>query len=166
MTSHPIATKPTHTAHVHFDGAFKEGQAAIGVIIRYSTSNILGGLSGRIVGNLASTEIVEAYAFIHAIRLASIYGLQRINFFSDCAVLVQKDVTNIADFSASGNFVDLISYLLPIFYFFVLSVKCSHNVPTHLLASHGMRCPQFTEWTEAMSADVLAAIAADSFLLI
>lgn len=55
MTSHPIATKPTHTAHVHFDEAFKEGQAAIGVIIRYSTGNILGGISGCIAGNLAKT---------------------------------------------------------------------------------------------------------------
>lgn len=74
MTSHPIATKLTHTAQVHFNGGFKEGEAGIGVIIRYSTGNILGGLSWCIAGNLASTEIAEAYAFSHAIPLASIYG--------------------------------------------------------------------------------------------
>lgn len=151
----------TDVVHIHFDGAFVDGCDAIGVIMRDS---IMGGLSGKLPISLASVELAEAFAFIYAIRLATLHQISRVNF-SDCALLLHKIMQVIEDLSASGSFTDLIKDLLPVFSHYSISyVNRASNAPSHLLASYGLRCPQFIEWTSLLRVNVLAAIAIDTFL--
>ncbi|KAK9009137.1 hypothetical protein V6N11_080606 [Hibiscus sabdariffa] len=133
---------PLGTIAISVDGAFTPARGAgIGVVARYSTGSILGGLAQHSF-RLVSSDYTEATAILAGLQLACDRGWDRIVLETDCA-----SVANILNNDHGLDLCSLAPMLSPIRsllsaypLFHVRYVSRDVNIVAHTLATWALQC--------------------------
>lgn len=118
----------------------------MGILLVDPMGNISAACSSPLSFHYCSTEFVEAYALLLAIRMATLHGFGRVCFKGDCLSLISKVLAAVEDLSPLGHMVDLLCSLLSSFEAsFVSFIPRRLNKSAHCLARHGFSVSSFLD---------------------
>ena len=143
------------------DGAWQDGKAGIGLIVRDSKGKII--LSGIFPVIMASCPLhVEILAVLKGIEVATEFNLTRIWLETDCLGVLHGVESNGQDKSVMGHLFSEIKERGRRFDLFsLLYTRRTTNFPAHKLAQLGMSASESCIWYADVPVSVTAAVAAD-----